>query len=367
MREMLIGSFVKVVCRETNGLPMRNGFTFDDVLLVPRKSGLQSRAEVSIRTWLTKSIPLATPFISANMDAVTESRMAIAMAQAGGIGIIHRFLSIERQIIEVRKVRQIPLKVGAAIGVRGDYLERAKALIAADVNVLVVDVAHGHAGIVLDAVSLLRSTYPTMPIIAGNVATAEGTKDLIACGASAVKVGIGPGSSCTTRVVTGTGVPQLSAIMECAEAANGIPIIADGGIRSSGDVVKALAAGASTVMLGNLLAGTEESPGSIILRNGQQYKTYRGMASLWATARRQSLDAPMEDDELSQVIAEGVEALVPYRGKVADVLHQLAGGLRSGMFYCGARTIKELQQNAEFIRITAASIKEGLPHDIQIV
>lgn len=349
-------------------MPMRFGFTFDDVLLVPRKSDLQSRAEADIRAKLTNTVELALPFLSANMDAVTEGRMAVAMARAGGIGIIHRFLSIKQQAEEVRKTKQDgPFLVGAAVGVRGDYLARALELVGAGTDVLVVDVAHGHTTDALNVVTRLRNIYPGIGIIAGNVATAAGTRDLINAGASAVKIGIGPGSSCTTRIVTGVGVPQLSAIMECAEAAGTVPIIADGGIRSSGDVVKALAAGASTVMLGNLLAGTEESPGSLILRNGQQYKTYRGMASLWATAQRRALDAPMEDDELTQVIAEGVEALVPYRGKVADVLQQLAGGLRSGMFYCGARTIQELQQNAEFIRITAASIKEGLPHDIQIV
>jgi len=261
------------------------------------------------------------------------------------------------------------LRVGAAVGVRGDYLERAEALVEEGVDLLVVDVAHGHAEAVLRAVRTLRRRFPSVPIVAGNVATAEGTLDLIEAGADAVKVGVGPGSTCTTRVVTGAGVPQLSAILECARAARerGVPIIADGGIRSSGDITKALAAGASAVMLGNLLAGTEESPGATLIRNGRQYKTYRGMASVWATARRRSLDSPVEEEEIGQIVAEGVEALVPYRGKVADVLRQLVGGLRSGMSYCGARTIPELWEKARFVRITPAGLRESLPHDVELL
>jgi IMP dehydrogenase len=259
------------------------------------------------------------------------------------------------------------LRVGAAIGVRGDYLERAEALVAEEVDALVLDVAHGHTEATLRALVRLRAAFPGVDLMAGNVATGEGTTDLIDRGADAVKVGVGPGSTCTTRIVTGAGVPQLTAIMTAAEAAagTGVPIIGDGGIRNSGDMTKALAAGADTVMLGNLLAGTEESPGALIIRNGRQYKTYRGMASLWASARRQGLDAPVEEEDLSQIVAEGIEATVPYRGKAADVLRQLVGGLRSGMSYCGARTIAELQARAQFIRITPAGMKESLPHDIE--
>ncbi|MER3456347.1 MAG: IMP dehydrogenase [candidate division GAL15 bacterium] len=473
--------------------PVPLGLTFDDVLLVPRRSPVERRAEVDPRTLLARGVELSIPIVSANMDAVTESEMAIAMAREGGIGIVHRFLPIEQQVAEVRRVKRaesivieqpytirphqtlrdavafleehgsagllvvedgrlvgivtardllfeddldrpvrevmtprerlvtappgismeeakrilhahriekLPLvdgqgrlvglvtsrdirsrmqhphatkdergrlRVGAAVGVRGDYLERAEALVEEGVDVLVVDVAHGHSEAVLRALRSLRARFPDLPLVAGNVATAEGTQDLIEAGADAVKVGVGPGSTCTTRVVTGAGVPQLSAILECARVARprGIPIIADGGVRNSGDITKALAAGASTVMLGNLLAGTEESPGATVIRNGRQYKTYRGMASLWATARRRSLDHPVEEEEVSQIVAEGIEALVPYRGKVADVLRQLVGGLRSGMSYCGARTIPELQEKARFVRITPAGLRESLPHDVE--
>ncbi len=213
----------------------------------------------------------------------------------------------------------------------------------------------------------MREEFPSVPLIAGNVATAEGARDLILAGADAVKVGVGPGSTCTTRIVTGAGVPQLTAILDAARVAReyDVPVIADGGIRNSGDITKALAAGASTVMLGNLLAGTEEAPGTVIVQGGRQYKIFRGMASLWATARRRSLDHPVEEEELSSIVAEGIEARVPYRGKVADVVAQLIGGLRSGMSYCGARTIEELQRNAEFIRITPAGLRESYPHDVE--
>jgi len=472
----------------------RLGLTFDDVLLVPKRSAVASRAEVSTRTRLCRGIEMAIPIVSANMDSVTESEMAIAMARVGGIGIIHRFLPIERQAAEVRRVKRaesvvierpytfaphqtlreavafmtehgsagllvvdadgrllglvtardllfeedldqpitrvmtprerlvtappdvtieeakeilhrhriekLPLvdeegrlrglittrdiqnrlrypnatkdakgrlRVGAAVGIRGDFLERAAALVAEDVDVLVVDVAHGHSEGVLRALERLREEFPRVPLIAGNVATAEGARDLIAAGAAAVKVGVGPGSTCTTRIVTGAGVPQLTAILDAARAArpHDVPVIADGGIRTSGDITKALAAGASSVMLGNLLAGTEESPGALIVQGGRQYKTYRGMASLWATARRKALDSPVEDEDLSSIVAEGIEARVPYRGKVADVVSQLVGGLRSGMSYCGARTIPELWENAEFVRITPAGLRESLPHDVE--
>ncbi len=470
------------------------GLTFDDVLLVPRRSGATSRRQIDTRTRLTRRIEMAIPIVSANMDAVTEGEMAIAVARAGGIGIIHRFLPIDRQVAEVRRVKRaesvvltrpytfgpertvrealefmeehgsagllivdgggellglvtardvvfeddldrpltavmtprerlvtasagitpeearkvlhrhrvekLPLvngegrlaglitsrdilnrmkypqatkdadgrlRVGAAVGIRGDYLERAAALVKEDVDALVLDVAHGHTEATLQALERLRAAHRDISIVAGNVATAEGTRDLIDRGADAVKVGVGPGSTCTTRIVTGAGVPQLTAVLECARAAadRDVPIIADGGIRNSGDLTKALAAGASSAMLGNLLAGTEESPGSLIIRNGRQYKAFRGMASLWASARRQALDAPLEDEDLSQIVEEGVEATVPYRGKAVDVLVQLVGGLRSGMSYCGARSIREMWRQARFVRITPAGMKESLPHDVE--
>ncbi len=474
------------------------GLTFDDVLLVPRRSAVRSRSDVSTATRLSRHIGLHIPIVSANMDTVTEWEMAVAMARAGGIGIIHRFMTSERQAEQVRRVKRaesyvveppytlppettvsearkmmderdigglvvvdaenrplgivtrrdlqfvlddgqpvtawmtpaerlvtapagttleearrilhqhriekLPLvdeegrlaglitakdivqlmqhphatkdhkgrlRVGAAVGVRPGFLERAAMLLEAGADVIVVDIAHGHSDNAIDAVRALRREFGDIELIAGNVATAEGTRDLIEAGVDAVKVGVGPGSICITRVVTGFGVPQLTAIAECAAAAReyDVPIIADGGIRNSGDLVKALAAGASSVMLGSLLAGTKESPGVIILRNGRRYKVSRGMASLGAAMSRP--DRQPEDDEedpaWARVVAEGVEAAVPYRGSVNELLDQLVGGLRSGLSYGGAMTIEELQANAEFIPITWAGLQESKPHDVEVL
>ncbi|MEM0121172.1 MAG: IMP dehydrogenase [Thermoprotei archaeon] len=445
--------------------------------------------EVDVSTSLTKGIRLNIPIVSANMDSVTESAMAIAIARLGGIGIIHRFMTVDRQVSEVNRVKRaeayiiekpytitpdttvsevkqlmrdtgvsgflvvdqnnrllgivsmrdvrfvvdgrepvtrvmtpraklvvgspkttleeamrlldehklekLPLVeedwslrglitakdverlanpsnaakdskgrllVGAAIGVRGDYLERASKLVEADVDVLVLDIAHGHSEAALEAIKKVKKEFPTVPLIAGNVATREGTMDLISAGADAVKVGIGPGAACTTRMVTGAGVPQLTAVMWCAEAASsmGVPIIADGGIKNPGDITKALAAGASTVMIGSLFAGTDESPGYFVIRDGVKYKAYRGMASLSANIRRRLLERNDVDPEsVAQIVPEGVESYVPYRGKVEEVVNQLIGGLRSGMSYCGARNIEELRRNARFIRITEAGAAES--------
>jgi IMP dehydrogenase len=265
------------------------------------------------------------------------------------------------------------LCVAAAIGVSGAVLERAEALLGEGADALVVDVAHGHADSVIEVVRQLKARWPAAEVIAGNVATAEGALDLIEAGVDAVKVGVGPGSTCTTRIVTGAGVPQLTAVLECAAVCveAGVPVIADGGIKASGDITKAIAAGASTVMLGSLLAGTDESPGSTITRRGQRFKSYRGMASLGATAARRKKEIELmdlgqqEDDSwLSQVVPEGVEAMVPYRGPVQDVVTQLVGGLRSGMSYCNARTIEELWEHARFVRITPAGLRESGPHDV---
>lgn len=472
---------------KTDEFPL--ALTYNDVLLLPRRSSVRSRAEVDTSTFLTKELRLGIPLVSANMDTVTESTMAIAMARLGGIGIIHRFMEIERQANEVKRVKRaeayaisnpytikptssvaeakeimrdtgvsgllvvddsmkllgvvskrdvrftkddakpvtevmtpreklivahegvtlaeamellnkhrlekLPivdqndvvkglitakdverfvnpskaakdsqgrLLVGAAIGVRGDYLERAKKLVDSEVDVLVVDVAHGHADHVLETVKKVKSLFPNVPVIAGNVATAEGTEDLIAAGADAVKVGIGPGAACTTRLVTGVGVPQLSAVMWCAEAAekHGVPIIADGVIRNSGDITKALAAGASTVMIGSLFAGTDESPGYFIVRDGIKYKAYRGMASLGANITRRLLDKmDINPEDVAQIVPEGVESVVPYRGSVSEVVSQLIGGLKSGMSYLGARNLEELRKNAKFVRITALGAQES--------
>ncbi len=484
--------------------------TFDDVLLVPRRSPVQSRSDVSTATTLSRHITLDVPIVSANMDTVTEAEMATALARAGGIGVIHRFMTAEREAEEVRRVKRaeshvveapitigqdasvgqarrlmhdegigglvvidgerrplgilthrdvefaaddesvtwrmtpaarlvtapagttledarriladhrlekLPLldaggrlaglitakdilgllqhpratkdrkgrlRVGAAVGVRPGSLERAGMLLEAGADVLVVDIAHGHSDNAIAMVGSLRREFGDVEIIAGNVATPEGTRDLIEAGADAVKVGIGPGSICITRVVTGFGVPQITAIAECADWArdHGVPIIADGGIRTSGDMVKALAAGAQSVMLGSLLAGTDESPGLVITRHGQRYKISRGMASLAAALGRPSepgqgpapaaadantAERQDEDPALTRVVAEGVEAAVPYRGAVRDVLTQLVGGLRSGLSYGGAITIPELQEHVEFVRITQAGVRESGPHDVEVL
>ena len=344
------------------------GLTFDDVLLAPKLTTIESRSQVDLTTFLTKKIKLKIPLISANMDTVTESRMAIEIAKLGGIGIIHRFLTIEDQVEEVKKVKKEKLLVGAAIGIRRDYLERTKALIKAGVDVVVIDIAHGYSTFLLKVLKELTKKFPKMEFIAGNVATAEATEALIKNGAAAVKVGIGPGALCTTRIVTGAGVPQLTAIAECAEVANkySIPIIADGGIKQSGDIVKALAAGASTVMIGTLFAGCDESPALTFFRNNKKYKLTRGMASLMANIDRQKKDESVKRD-LKRYAAEGVEAVVPYRGNVSDLVHQLLGGVRSAFSYCGAKNIKELWEKAEFIQITQASLIESYPHDVEVM
>ncbi|HSB66486.1 MAG TPA: IMP dehydrogenase [Anaerolineales bacterium] len=476
---------------------MNFGLAFDDVLLVPHRSSIQSRKDVSTASWLVPGIHLTIPIVSSNMDTVTETRMAIAMAQLGGIGILHRFMSIEQQAdcvsrvkrseslvvespltispevsaeqarqrmaeVEVgglvvvdennyllgivthrdlllapesdipvsqvmtprerlvvasqnesveearrklydHRIEKLPLvdgeghltglitaqdivkiqkhpnatkdsrgrlQVGAAVGARMDDVERAASCLAVGVDVLVVDIAHGHSDHVINMVRSLKQKFPKVPIIAGNVATAEGVKDLVEAGADAVKVGVGSGSICTTRIVTGFGVPQLSAIMECADAGRvlNVPIIADGGIRNSGDLTKSLAAGASTVMIGGLLAGTDESPGATVIREDRRYKIVRGMASLSANMDRRRLDKnELAIEEWGEVVPEGVEATVPYKGAVTDVIYQLIGGLRSGLSYAGARSIEELWHTAEFIRITPSAMEESHHHNVDLI
>ncbi len=474
------------------------GLTFDDVLLVPKRSSIRSRSDVDPSTWLTPQIRLSIPVISANMDTVTEAKMAISMAQAGGIGILHRFMTIEKQsqmveqvkrsesfvvedpitiqpentlrearalmdeikvgglmvtdpsgrllgILTERDMRFAPdmndqvkevmtprekvvcasedetldkarirlykhrieklplvdeddrvvglitardivkiqehpnatkdakgrLQVGVAIGVRQEDMQRAAACIKAGADVLVVDVAHGHMEAVIQMVHRLKEAFPAIPVIAGNVATAEGVRDLAEAGAEAVKVGVGSGSICITRVVTGFGVPQLTAIMECAEAARevGVQVIADGGIRNSGDITKALAAGANSVMLGSSLAGTDQAPGAPVIRNGKRFKIVRGMASVTANVTRKAVESGKEinPEEWVEVVPEGVEAVVPYRGDVTEILNQFVGGLRSGMSYCGAVTLGELFEKAEFIRITKAGREESGVHDVNVL
>lgn len=468
----------------------KQGLTFDDVLLIPAHSDVLPR-EVDVTTWLTKDIKLNIPIMSAGMDTVTESDMAIAMAREGGIGVIHKNMSIDEQCKEVDKVKRsehgvivdpiflspdntlsdaddlmnkyrisgVPITVdgklvgiitnrdmrfetdlakpisevmtkeglitapentsledakkilqahrieklplvdaagnlkglitikdiekmrkypnsakdndgrllaAAAIGVTSDVCDRVEALLSAKVDVFVIDTAHGHSEGVLRTIRMIRETFPNIQLIAGNVATGAATEALIEAGASAVKVGIGPGSICTTRIIAGIGVPQITAIYDCAQAAQkyGVPIIADGGIQYSGDIAKAIGAGASCVMLGNLLAGTEESPGETIIYQGKNYKAYRGMGSLGAM-QAGSKDRYFQEGA-KKLVPEGIEGQIPYRGHVSDVIFQLIGGLRASMGYCGAPDIKAMIENTQFIQITNAGLRESHPHDVSI-
>ena len=341
--------------------------TFDDVLLRPAASRVLPN-EVSLETRLTRQLVLKMPLISAAMDTVTESEMAILLARSGGVGVIHRNLSPEVQAGEVRKVKEAEggLLVAAAVGT-SRAMARAARLLEVGCDVIVVDTAHGHSHKVLETVAAMRARWPQMNLIAGNVATGEATEALIEAGADAVKVGVGPGSICTTRVVAGVGVPQLSAIAECVAAAGGrVPIIADGGVRTSGDVVKAIGAGASTVMLGSLMAGTEQAPGDIVTVRGSAWKIYRGMGSIGAMNRGSKdryFQAGVKEEKL---VPEGVEGRVPYKGPGEHVLHQLLGGLRSGMGYTGSATIPALQEGARFVRISSAGLRESHVHDVYV-
>ncbi len=471
--------------------------TYDDVLLVPQFSTVKSRREIDTTSLFTRQISVKAPVVSANMDTVTESGMAIAVAELGGIGVVHRFLPIEAEAVEVARVKRyqsnviedpytispratvaearmlmeqldvhglpvverdgklvgmlthrdieladpdarvsermtpwerlvvaprgvsidearrslsehriekLPLvdaeghlvglitakdlsrnfsltkatrddkgrlRVAAAVGVVGDYLERAEALVEAGADAIVLDIAHGDSSLMLSAIHALRERLDGVSLVAGNVATAEGTRRLIDAGVDAVKVGVGPGSMCITRLVAGVGVPQFTAVLECAEVARerGVPVIADGGIRYSGDIAKAMGAGASTVMLGNLLAGTDESPGFVVNRNGRKMKVARGMASQEAAVDRAMRDDPASGwarwaEAEADVAPEGVQASVPYRGKVAEVLPHLLAGLRSGMSYSNAESIEQMWQNARFVRQTEAGLRESGPHDV---
>lgn len=357
---------------EANEKVVMLGLTYDDVLLLPDASEVVP-SEVETRTQLTRKIALELPLISSAMDTVTESQMAIAMAKAGGIGIIHRNLSIEEQVTHVKLVKGGSLLVGAAVGVGDDGFARAQALVDSGVDVVVVDTAHGHHRAVLDAIERIKNKYPDQEVIGGNVATRAGAQALINAGADAVKVGVGPGSICTTRVVAGVGVPQVSAIMEAAKACkkSDVPLIADGGLQYSGDIAKAIVSGADSVMLGSLLAGCDESPGELIEIDGKRFKAYRGMGSLGAMQSRgekksYSKDRYMQDDVLAEdkLVPEGIEGKVAYRGSVATVVHQLVGGLRSGMGYAGAATIEDLKRNGRLVQITFAGLQESHPHDV---
>jgi len=383
---------------------IRLGLTFDDVLLVPQRSSIRSRKDISLETQLTKRLRLGIPIVSANMDTVTETEMAAAMAVMGGAGIIHRFLSVDVQAEMVSRakakattaieamtangrpgsgaangngsgraavaVSRRPI-VGAAVGTDHDAIDRSAALVAAGADVLVLDIAHGHADHAIETVRQLKAAFPGTEVIAGNVATRAGAEELVAAGADAVKVGVGPGGVCTTRLVAGVGVPQLTAIADCAHLTdaegNLVPVIADGGIRYSGDIAKALAAGASSVMIGSLFAGTTESPGDVEQSSRGLVKRVRGMASFEALEARAArsgahADADASEEYFEQRAAEGVEGTVPYQGKVGRVVGRLLGGVRSGMSYSNARSIPELWDNAQFIQVTNNGVRENKPH-----
>ncbi len=347
---------------------IKEALTFDDVLLVPNYSEVVP-TEVDTAAFFTPKIKLKIPIASSAMDTVSEARMGIALGRLGGISVIHKNLSVKLQAQTVLEIKKQGFPAAAAIGATGDFLERAKALVEAGVDVLVIDTAHGHSKRVLDAVKTIHKTYKKVEIVAGNIATAEGARALIAAGADAVKVGIGPGSICTTRMVSGCGLPQITAIIDVVAACKKTktPVIADGGIKFSGDIAKALAAGAACVMLGSLLAGTDEAPGEVFEEHGKKYKSYRGMGSLGAM-NQGSRDRYGQDKVVgSKLVPEGVEARVPYKGSVVNVVEQLIGGVRSGMGYSGAKNISDLQKKARFVRITNAGLRESHVHDVQII
>jgi IMP dehydrogenase len=330
--------------------------TFDDVLLMPKKLEMRSRRDPNLKTKFTKNHEIDIPMIAANMDTVTEAPMAIAMNEMGGVGILHRFMDVEGQIEEVKKMKEAGLKIiSASVGVNKDWKERASALVDAGVNVITIDIAHGHSVAMLETMEALKKEFPKVDIVAGNVATPEAVRDLVAAGADAIKVGIGPGSMCTTRIITGCGVPQLTAIATCAVVCKelGVPLIADGGIKTSGDIVKALSAGADSVMLGSLLSGTIESPGEI--KSGK--KLYRGMAS-------KSAQNSWRGGVPTGMAAEGESTFVNVKGHVTDVVHELCGGLRSGMTYLNAQEVSEICENAEFMQMSAAGVGESRAHGL---
>lgn len=340
---------------------VRVGLTFDDVLLVPRRSSIRSRQGVSVATRLSRNVEIAVPIVGANMDTVCESEMALALGRLGAIGIIHRFLTIEQQATQIRKVKGDGVQVGAAVGTDHDSLERAGAMVREGVDVLVLDIAHGHSDHAIATVERLKREFPSTDVIAGNVATRLGAEDLMRAGADAIKVGVGPGGVCTTRLVAGVGVPQLTAVADCGGL--DVPVIADGGIRTSGDIAKALAAGAQSVMIGSMFAGTKESPGEVEQLPHGLVKRVRGMASFEALERRHLREGTEVDAEyFEQRAPEGVEGTVVYKGSVGPLVAKLLAGVRSSMSYCDAGSIAELQRNAQFIRITNAGLTESHPH-----
>tara|TARA_B100000929_G_scaffold41000_1_gene29236 strand:+ start:343 stop:1404 length:1062 start_codon:yes stop_codon:yes gene_type:complete len=349
---------------------IKDSLTFDDVSLVPQQSSVVPNETITSAR-LYKNLNLKIPLISSAMDTVTESKMAIAIAKLGGIGVIHRNLSIDKQVQEVKKVKKEKLIVGAAIGVNNTDLDRAKKLSKANVDLLVIDTAHGHTSKVLKIIKKIKKIIKKTPLCAGNIATGKAAKFLADSGVDIVKVGIGPGSICTTRLVAGVGVPQLSAIIEVKNALRNrkTKIISDGGIKFSGDLAKAIAAGADAVMIGSLFSGTLESPGKVLKRNGKLYKSFRGMGSAGAMSVG-SADRYYQKKfkDLSKFVPEGVEGIVKFKGPINKIIYNLVGGLRSSMGYLGAKTIKDLQKKGEFVKITKAGFYESMVHNVdQIV
>ena len=347
---------------------IKESLTFDDVLLIPKYSDvLPSETDISLN--LTKKITLKVPFLSSAMDTVTESKMAVAIAQAGGIGIIHRNLNIKKQSNEVLKVKKKKLIVGAAVGTNYEDLERARSLIDNGCDLIVIDTAHGHSAKVLKVLSKLKKINLNAPVCVGNIATAEASKKLYNSGADIIKVGIGPGSICTTRMVAGIGVPQISAIMEVKGALKNkkIKIISDGGIKFSGDIAKALAAGADAIMMGSIFAGTDESPGKKFKIKGKIYKQYRGMGSIGAMSSGSANRYFQKNfKDKSKFVPEGVDGRVEYKGNVSKIIYQLQGGLRSSMGYIGAKNLSQISKNAKFIKITKAGFYESMVHSVEI-
>ncbi|MES3036755.1 MAG: IMP dehydrogenase [Bdellovibrionota bacterium] len=333
------------------------GLTFDDVLIIPSKSDVRSRRDPVLTSRLTKTRNIELPIISANMDTITEVDMAKSMAELGGLGILHRFMPMEEQVAQVRLLKHEGMKlISASVGVGEETKGRAKALVDAGVNILTIDIAHGHSVQMMETMKMLKDTYPDVELIVGNLATPDAAEDLIAAGADAIKVGIGPGSMCTTRIITGCGVPQLTAIALCAEVAraHNVPLIADGGLRTSGDLVKAFAAGADTVMLGGMLSGTMETPGEI--KNGR--KQYRGMAS-------KSAQVSWRGGVPEGMAPEGESTTVNVKGRGRDVVLEVSGGIRSGMSYVNATTIAEIKEKARFMEMSFSGISESHAHGVR--
>ncbi|MGI5888208.1 MAG: IMP dehydrogenase [Oscillospiraceae bacterium] len=356
------------------------GLSFDDVLLIPQKSSVLPN-EVDLRTHLARDIYLNIPFVSAGMDTVTEWEFAAAIAREGGLGFIHKSMSIEDQAAQISRAKSASyegfpraclddsgrLRVGAAVGATKDVIERTSALVAAGVDIIAIDTAHGHSQNVINTVRKVREAFPDLAIVAGNICMPGAVDELADAGADCVKVGMGPGAICTTRIVAGIGNPQITAVMMCSEEAEkkGVTVIADGGIKYSGDIVKAIAAGANAVMMGGMFAGCDECPGDVIEKNGKKFKTYRGMGS--TDAMKVSGGDRYFQSGTKKFVPEGISGLVPYKGKLSDVVYQMLGGLRSGMGYCGTATIDDLRRDGRFVKISAAGLRESHPHDMAAI